>query len=263
MWEARRLVESALNEHGEFIPKPFRMSGYVPFNGPICVAKLAAQSTTPLLFWSWVNQSQNALVNYFNRNTDSPITNETIVKSYAAAVTASLTVSLGLATLIQKRYPTGEQAKRMLRWVSFPSAMVASSLNCFIVRSPELTAGIPLEDCKGHNVLLESTSQVAAAHGVYETVISRAILPAPVFFGPPLLMAFGPLHRYLERKPTMTIPVTTFLLLVSFGIGLPATVAIFPQHSSIPATTVEERFQNLVDPTTHEPYKVFYYNKGL
>jgi len=132
-----------------------------------------------------------------------------------------------------------------------------------IVRSPELTAGIPLEDAQGHNVLPECTSQVAAAHGVYETVISRAILPAPVFFGPPLLMAAGPIHRYLERKPQMTIPVTTFLLLVSFGIGLPATVAIFPQHGRIAADAVEERFQNLVDPTTKEPYKVFYYNKGL
>ena len=52
------------------------MSGYVPFNGPICVAMVASKTTPAILFWSWVNQSQNALVNYFNRNASSPMDNE-------------------------------------------------------------------------------------------------------------------------------------------------------------------------------------------
>ena len=66
LWEARRVVDAALHpDTGDVIPKPFRMSGYVPFNGPICVAMVASTSTMPLLFWSWVNQSQNALVNYY------------------------------------------------------------------------------------------------------------------------------------------------------------------------------------------------------
>jgi hypothetical protein len=66
LWEARRIVDAALHpDTKEFIPMPFRMSGYVPFNGPICVAMVASTSTLPLLFWAWVNQSQNALVNYY------------------------------------------------------------------------------------------------------------------------------------------------------------------------------------------------------
>ena len=66
LWEARRIADAALHpDTKEVIPHPFRMSGYVPFNGPICVAMVASTSTMPLLFWSWVNQSQNALVNYY------------------------------------------------------------------------------------------------------------------------------------------------------------------------------------------------------
>ena len=61
----------------------------------------------------------------------------------------------------------------------------------------------------------------------------------------------------------MTVPLTTYLVLTSFGIGLPATVAIFPQISEIPAQDVEERFQHLRNPETQKPYNVFYYNKGL
>lgn len=66
LWEARRIADAALHpDTGEVIPRPFRMSGYVPYNGPICVAMVASTTTPSLLFWSWVNQSQNALVNYY------------------------------------------------------------------------------------------------------------------------------------------------------------------------------------------------------
>ena len=66
LWEAKRIVDSAIHpDTGEVIPRPFRMSGFVPYNGPICVSMVASTSTIPLLFWSWINQSQNALVNYY------------------------------------------------------------------------------------------------------------------------------------------------------------------------------------------------------
>jgi hypothetical protein len=66
LWEARRIADAALHpDTKELIPRPFRMSGYVPCNGPIGVAMVASTSTMPLLFWSWVNQSQNALLNYY------------------------------------------------------------------------------------------------------------------------------------------------------------------------------------------------------
>jgi hypothetical protein len=62
LWEAQRISSAVLHpDTGDSIPLPFRMSGYVPFNGPICVSMVASTSTSALLFWSWVNQSQNAL----------------------------------------------------------------------------------------------------------------------------------------------------------------------------------------------------------
>jgi hypothetical protein len=235
---------------------------YVPYNGPVCVAMLVATSTPTLLFWSWVNQSQNALVNYFNRNASSPMTNEIIIKSYAAAVGSAITVAFGLSTFIQKRYDPA-RAKALLRWVAFPSAMVASSLNCYIVRSPEIESGIPLQAADGSDVSPGATSQIAATRGVHSTTLSRAILPAPIWLIPPVLLATGPIRRYLAQQPVMTVPVTTFLILLCFGVGLPATVALFPQISTIEADKVEERFQHLRDPKTQQPYQVFYYNKGL
>jgi hypothetical protein len=263
LWEAKRVVEAALHpDTGEVIPRPFRMSGYVPYNGPICVAMVASPSTSALLFWSWVNQSQNALVNYYNRNASSPMTNQTLAVSYGAAVGSALVVAFGLATAIQRRYDPA-RAKEMLRWVAFPSAVVASSLNCFIVRSPEIKTGIPLLNEDGQDVLPGTTSQSAASRGVYSTTASRSLLQAPVYFVPPLLLQLPAVRRHLQQHPTRTVPVTTFFLLICFGIGLPASVAVFPQIASIPAKDCEEPYQHLRNAQTGEPYQVFYYNKGL
>lgn len=268
LWEARRIVDAALHpDTGEVIPRPFRMSGYVPYNGPICVAMVASTTTPSLLFWSWVNQSQNALVNYYNRNAASPMSNETLLKSYSAAVGSALAVAFGLATFIQKRY-SAVQAQKLMKFVAFPSAVVASSLNCYIVRSPEIETGIPLMDEDGQTVmvtgqdgtLVPAISQEAATRGVNSTTLSRAMLQAPVYFLPPLLMGMGPLAK---APPTARVPLTTFLLLTSFGLGLPATVAIFPQITSIEAEQVEPVYQNLQNPKTQAPYTVYYYNKGL
>jgi len=264
LWESQRISNAALHpDTGDTIPHPFRMSGYVPFNGPICVAMVASQSTSALLFWSWVNQSQNALVNFYNRNAASEMTNETLAISYAAAVGSSLAVAFGLATFIQKKYSPA-QAKNLLKWVAFPSAIVASSLNCYIVRSPEIDTGIPLVDKDGNEVLPNETSKIAAERGVNSTTLSRAILQAPVYFLPPLLMGIlPPVKNMIMRNPMMRVPVTTYLLLVCFGVGLPCSVAIFPQMGEIKPDEAEEKYHGLKDEKNGKQYDVLYYNKGL
>jgi hypothetical protein len=103
LWEAQRIASASLHpDTGDVIPAPFRMSGFVPFNGPICVSMVASTSTPALLMWAWINQSQNALVNYYNRNASSEMTNKTLMTSYGTAVVSALTVAFGLATLIRK-----------------------------------------------------------------------------------------------------------------------------------------------------------------
>lgn len=191
------------------------------------------------------------------------MSNQTLLISYSAAVGSALTVAFGLATFIQKRYPAA-QAKALMKYVAFPSAVVASSLNCYIVRSPEMETGIPLTDAAGNNVLESATSQEAATRGVHSTTLSRALLQAPVYFLPPVLMGvLPPFQRMMQHNPRTRVPLTTFLLLVSFGVGLPVTTAIFPQMAELDANDAEAPFQHLIDPKTQAPYQVFYYNKGL
>ena len=150
-----------------------------------------------------------------------------------------------------------------MKWVAFPSAVVASSLNCYIVRSPEIDTGIPLVNAEGQDVAPGSTSKIAARHGVNSTTASRAILQVPVYCLAPVLMGTVPfLKNMVMRNPTLSVPLTTYLVLVSFGLGLPSTVAIFPQMAEIDVKDCEEEFQGLIG-KNGLPYEKYYYNKGL
>ena len=54
LWAAKKLVDATIHpDTGELIPMPFRMSGFVPFNGPICLGALLATSPGGIFFWHW------------------------------------------------------------------------------------------------------------------------------------------------------------------------------------------------------------------
>ena len=150
-----------------------------------------------------------------------------------------------------------------MKFVAFPSAVVASSLNCYIVRSPEIQTGIPLLNSSGEKVLPQETSSIAAEKGVNLTTMSRALLQAPVYFLPPVLIGVIPTFRNMvKRNPALSVPLTTYLLLVSFGLGLPASTALFPKIGEIHVRDVEEKYQGLRG-KDGVPYDKLYYNKGL
>ena len=257
LWSARKLKESAIHpDTGEIVPLPFRMAGYVPFNGPICVAMMASTGTVPLLFWNWVNQTQNALVNYYNRNASSPTTNETLAKSYGAAVTAALTVAFGGSQLI-KRTCSPARASILLRFVAFPASVVASTANCYIMRRPEIFAGVEVVDKERKVLAHGQRSNIAAAKAVKETVISRAVLQVPVFFVPALTMSLPPIVALCHAMPSLSIPLTTMITMIAFSYGLPGTVAIFPQYGSIETEKLEAELQKDIKAD------LVYYNKGL
>ena len=53
MWDAQTLVQSAVHpDTGEIIPKPFRMSGYVPFNLPVSSSHFLLFNSHPFRFSS-------------------------------------------------------------------------------------------------------------------------------------------------------------------------------------------------------------------
>ena len=252
MWRYRKLKESALNrDSGETIPLPFRMSGYVPFNGPVCVGLIMSRSTPWILFWQWMNQSQNALVNYFNRSGSNEASTRALAFSYAGAVTSAISIAYGLSRAVKRFSASPERAATLLKFIALPTSIVASSVNCVIMRWPETQTGIKVYASNGEEV---GSSKMAAFKAIQETVVSRMLLQLPVFVFPPLMTMLPPVSRFLKRNPKLNTPVMTGFLLLGFGLGLPASIAAFPQQGEIQERKVEEEFRGKGD---------LKYNKGL
>lgn len=89
---ARKIYASAFHPDTGDLQNIFgRMSFQMPGGMAITGAMLQWYRTnTAVIFWQWVNQSFNALVNYTNRNAKSSLTTHQLLFSYISATSAAL-----------------------------------------------------------------------------------------------------------------------------------------------------------------------------
>ena len=92
LWAAKKIKDAIVHpDTGEVIFMPFRMSGFVPFGTPVVVGMLLPNQTlATTLFWQWLNQTHNALVNYSNRNASVPTPVTAYVGGYFGAVASAM-----------------------------------------------------------------------------------------------------------------------------------------------------------------------------
>lgn len=101
---AKKLYESAFHpDTGEKQNLFGRMSFQVPGGMLITGAMLQWYRSVPaIVFWQWVNQSFNALVNYTNRNANSPLTVTQLGVAYVSATSSALVAAIGFKNFMQK-----------------------------------------------------------------------------------------------------------------------------------------------------------------
>ncbi|BFY97893.1 hypothetical protein BsWGS_00933 [Bradybaena similaris] len=257
LWKAQKIKQAIIHpDTGETIFMPFRMSGFVPFGSFIVVGLLLPNpSLKQIVFWQWLNQSHNACVNYANRNATKPTPVKRFVLGYVGAVTAAVSIAVGLSVVIKRASRFGDKTKLLIqRFVPFPAVATASTCNVLLMRNSELYEGIEVVD-KSSQVV--GTSKVAARKALAETALTRMFLPAPILLIPPVIMSFMEKRRFLMRNPRLHLPINAVICTLSFGCALPVAIALFPQYSEIGRAKLEPDIQR----ATSEP--VLYYNKGL
>ena len=95
-------------DHSNFLCK-------VPGGMLITGAMLQFYKSVPqVVFWQWFNQSFNALVNYTNRNANSPTSTKQLGVAYFSATFSALGTAIGLKKVLEKSPPTFQRLVPMV-----------------------------------------------------------------------------------------------------------------------------------------------------
>ncbi|CAL8274081.1 unnamed protein product [Merluccius merluccius] len=257
LWQAHKIKQAIIHpDTGEKIPMPFRMSGFIPFGTPVVVGLLLPNQTlVSTVFWQWLNQSHNACVNYSNRNASKPTETSKFFQGYMGAVTSAVSIAVGLKVVIQKANRFSPTTRLLVqRFIPFPAVASANVCNVVLMRHSELSEGISVLDDQG---IVVGTSKMAAKRALFETALTRVVLPMPILLLPPIVMAMLERLPVLRRRPGLVLPVHSLVCLAAFSLALPLAISLFPQMSQIHVSRLEPE----IAMATH--CEILTYNKGL
>uniref|UniRef100_A0A8D2K1M8 Sideroflexin-1 n=1 Tax=Theropithecus gelada TaxID=9565 RepID=A0A8D2K1M8_THEGE len=206
------------------------------------VANLVVLTTPAVLFWQWINQSFNAVVNYTNRSGDAPLTVNELGTAYVSATTGAVATALGLNALTKHVSPL------IGRFVPFAAVAAANCINIPLMRQRELKVGIPVTDENG-NRLGESAN--AAKQAITQVVVSRILMAAPGMV----------IYFSTQRFPWMNAPIQVGLILILTSACV-ITLSFLPYPSSMSVTSLEAELQAKIQ-ESHPELRRVYFNKGL
>lgn len=257
LWRAKILYDSAYHpDTGEKMHIIGRMSAQVPMNMLITGGMLSFYKSTPaVIFWQWINQSFNALVNHTNRSGDAALSNNQIWGSYACATTGALVTALGLNRLV-KNAPA-----IVGRLVPFAAVAAANCVNIPLMRAQELKEGTPVYDERDEKI---GISKVAAQQGISQVILSRIAMAAPGMVIVPIIMNQLERRGTLRRLPWVTVPLQVSLVGLCLTFATPLSCAVFKQKAEIKYKELELEIQEKLNKKyDNKPPQILYYNKGL
>ncbi|KAM8708080.1 hypothetical protein ACLKA7_015107 [Drosophila subpalustris] len=256
-----KLYNSAFHpDTGELQNFAGRMSFQVPGGMLITGGMLAFYRTVPaVVLWQFLNQSFNAIVNYTNRNANSPTSVTQLGVSYVSATTSALIAAIGC-----KNYWSKKASPILQRYVPFAAVAAANCVNIPMMRQNEIIHGIEVKNANGEVV---GQSRLAAIKGISEVVLSRILMAAPGMLVLPVIMnRLEKLPAYKRIKwinaPFQTLMVGCFLCFM-----VPTACSIFPQQCGLDTSTMRtfesELYEDMVKRTGGAVPKRVYFNKGL
>jgi len=256
LWYAQKLYMSAFHpDTGEKMNMFGRMSFQVPAGMILGGCLMQFYKTIPqVVFWQWVNQSFNALVNYTNRNAKSSITNKQIGVAYASATTAATIVSVGLNSLTKSAPPL------IARYVPFAAVAAANCVNIPLMRQSELTDGIAVYDENGE---LIGDSKRAAIKAVSQVVASRIGMAAPGMLTIPIIMEKLEKYPFMQRIKILHAPIQMLFSGVVLLFMVPVGCAMFPQKCALSMEYLEPMLKRSYEEKTGHRHGTVFFNKGL
>jgi len=259
IWAAKQLYDSAYHpQTGEKVFLPGRMSCQVPGNMTITGCMMTFYKSTPaVVFWQFMNQTFNAIVNYCNRNASVGVSNEMLAQAYIAASSASVATAVGFNKLIASS-PT-LSAGPIGRFVPLVAVAAANCINIPLMRQQESKFGIGITTPDGQPA---GNSTAAAKEALAQVIPSRVGMALPGMAIPPAVMARLEKTPTFIKNPWLKAPATVLMTGICLTFSTPLCCAIFPQDATIPLERVEPGLR--AELTKKFPGVTnFVYNKGL
>ncbi|KAJ0170817.1 hypothetical protein K1T71_013589 [Dendrolimus kikuchii] len=255
LWKTKYLYDSAFHpDTGEKMFVLGRMSAQAPMNTIITGCMITFYKTKPaIVFWQWLNQTFNAVVNYTNRSGDAPITTKQLLASYCAACGGALGTALYLNNKVKNMKPI------YARLVPFAAVCGANFINIPMMRSNELMNGTPVFAPDGARV---GESKSAAAYGIGLVCISRVIMAVPGMTITPVLTNYATRRGMFCHYPLAVIPFQLFLVGLCVTFATPLACALFDQKSTIPVEKLDPQIKEVMKKKYPKTTEV-YFNKGL
>ncbi len=217
------LADTAYAKDGSRIPKAFRVTGYATANLPVSLGLMVATRPLSVGFFQWANQTQNALLNHFNRSGATGVSNSALAQAYVGAVGTALGISFTSTNLINRVRNVVLQA-RLRQLVPFVSVSSANMLNTYLMRRHELVDGCVVRDAATGRELGRSPKASERAIGL--TALSRAAMTALMLGIPPFI--FSAYDRKIgNQRPNTRLPFQFAVVGVLIFTVVPVTVALF------------------------------------
>ncbi|KAJ8933199.1 hypothetical protein NQ318_008048 [Aromia moschata] len=251
LWRAKVLYDSAFHpDTGEKMNIIGRMSAQVPMNVLITGGMIIFYKSTPaVVFWQWLNQSFNALVNYTNRSGDIQQTNKQLLTSYLCATGGAVGTALTLNSLVKKMPPI------VGRMVPFAAVAAANCINIPLMRAQELRHGTPIFDEQNNKL---GYSKAAAQSGIGQNMYG-ATRNGYNANCDGLFRKRGTLCRY----PWLTVPASLGILGLCLTFATPLACALFKQKASMPYKHLEPELREEIEKKWDIVPTQVYFNKGL
>ncbi|CAK9295872.1 unnamed protein product [Gordionus sp. m RMFG-2023] len=128
----------------------------------------------PIIFFQWLNQTQNALFNFANKNSTMDYSTHMFLSSYLLASFSAVGIAIGLDSIYKRKIKKLKYGKSFNKFIPFVTVALANIVNLISMRYPELKAGIKIM-AKDGTIL--GRSQLASQKG------SALILVLPQILG--------------------------------------------------------------------------------
>ena len=259
---ANYLVKSSVHpDTGQILAPWQRFCSYAMINTPFLFGMvLTKQTTTNIIFWQWINQTYNAVLNYSNRNASSEVSMTGVGAAYFAAVSSSILIGLRVKKMLMP-YSNKFKGPSQLIFnfiINFTAMAAAGILNSLVMRSTELKDGIHLFNADGEDA---GTSPKVGREAVVKTAATRIGLALRLLV--PTMVFFVMEKRNIVPKNKLGkffLEATVFF--GSMVFVPPLSCAVYEQHCTVKTDAIEEKFHDMKD-AQGKPITELYYNRGL